>query len=156
MKKMLVYRDITFKEILLIKELWERNRDYHQQISKSFGNLYKELIFEDRMIGFAGLDKDRIKMTLVEDVLSDESVAYCISVRNEMCGEVQTLHVIEEYRGCGIGKSLMLDHMMWFKKNDCNDVKLNVSCENKNTIAFYEALGFRSNTIEMCLMSPES
>jgi len=153
---MLVYRDISFEDISLIKGLWERNRYYHQNISISFGDLYEDLLFEDRMMGFAAFDQDKIKITIAEDSMKIGLLGYCISVIEDTCGEVQTLYVLEEARGRGIGKVLVQDHLQWFKKNGCVAVKLSVSCENENTIAFYEALGFRSNTIEMWLMDQES
>jgi len=150
-KNRIVYRDISFEEVSLIKDFWERNRDYHQKISKSFGNLYHNLKFEDRISGFASFDKDNIKMTLAEDKKTQKCLAYCISVIEAACGETQTLHVIEDARRFGIGKQLMLDHMQWFKENACLEVKLLVSYDNEKTIAFYESLGFISNTIEMRL-----
>jgi len=79
---MLVFRDIAFEEISLIKELWECNRRYHQNISISFGDLYKDLIFEDRMMGFAAFDHDKIKITHVEDDIS-YSVLWLLYLSNK-------------------------------------------------------------------------
>ncbi|WP_129596207.1 GNAT family N-acetyltransferase [Anaerophilus nitritogenes] len=66
-------------------------------------------------------------------------------------GQPQTLHVIEEARGRGIGKELMNRSIEWLKSNECEVIILTVSCENKYAIEFYQAMGFRPNTMEMRL-----
>ncbi len=42
---MVCYRDISFNEVSKIKEVWERNRKFHEEISKIFSNLYSDIVF---------------------------------------------------------------------------------------------------------------
>lgn len=148
---MFCYRDISFNEVSIIKEVWERNRKYHQEISRFFGHIYSDMVFEERISGFGAFDENHIKITLAEDEDSSKLLGYCISTFEGNHGETQTLHVVEEARGTGIGKELMNCHIEWLKSKGCKDITLMVSYENDNTIEFYQAMGFRPNTIEMRL-----
>ncbi|MCM1988947.1 GNAT family N-acetyltransferase [Oceanirhabdus seepicola] len=150
---MVCYRDIPFSEVAIIKEVWERNRNFHEEISKSFKELYSDLVFEDRINVFSSFDKEHIKITLAEDEESCRLLGYCISTFEGNQGEPQTLHVVEEARGTGIGKELMNRHIEWLKNNGCEDINITVSYDNNNTIKFYESMGFKPNTIEMRLTS---
>lgn len=148
---MIYYRDIPFNEISIIKEVWERNRKYHEEMSRFFSELYSDIIFEDRINGFSSFDKDHIKITLAETDENYELLGYCISTFKGNHGEPQTLHVVEEARGTGIGKELMNRHMEWLKNNGCETITITVSYENNKAIQFYESMGFRPNTMEMRL-----
>jgi len=148
---MVCLRDISFSQVSIIKELWEKNRKYHENLSEFFGDLYSDLVFEERIKPFSSFDKDHIKITLAEDNLSRNILGYCISTFKGIEGETQTLHVAEEIRGSGIGKSLMDSHIKWLQNNGCKDIAITVAFENTNTIEFYKTLGFKANTIEMRL-----
>lgn len=148
---MFCYRDIPFSQILIIKDLWEMNRKYHENLSESFGNLYSGLIFEERINSFSNFDKDHIKITLAENSDNGKLLGYCISTFKGIEGQPQTLHVLEDIRGTGIGRNLMNRHVEWLKNNGCEIITITVSYENNNTIEFYETLGFKPNTLEMRL-----
>jgi ribosomal protein S18 acetylase RimI-like enzyme len=148
---MIHYRDISFSEVSIIKDVWERNRKFHKEISKFFKDLYSDIVFEERISGFSSFDKDHIKITLAEDTDGSRILGYCISTFEGDKGDPQTLHVIEEARGKGIGKELMNGHMEWLKRNGCETITITVSYENYNTIEFYKSMGFMPNTIEMRL-----
>ncbi|QZY56930.1 GNAT family N-acetyltransferase [Crassaminicella profunda] len=147
---MVDYRDIPFNEVSIIKDVWERNRKFHEELSKFFKHLYSDIVFEERINGFSSFDQDHIKITLAEDD-EERLLGYCISTFEGDKGEPQTLHVIEEARGRGIGKELMNRHMEWLKGNGCKTITITVSYENYNTIEFYQSMGFRPNTMEMRL-----
>lgn len=148
---MVCLRDISFSQVSIIKDLWEKNRKYHENLSEFFGDLYSDLVFEERINSFSTFDKDHIKITLAEDTLNRNILGYCISTFEGIEGETQSLHVAEEIRGSGIGKSLMDSHIKWLKNNGCKDITITVASENTNTIEFYKTLGFKANTLEMRL-----
>lgn len=145
------YRDIPFSEISAIKDLWERNRKYHEKISKNFGDMYSDLVFEDRIKPFGLFDKEHIKITLAENSSDKEILGYCISTFEGPEGETHSLHVRENARNLGIGKTLMNSHIEWLKNHGCTNITIIVAFENENTIEFYKTLGFKENTIEMRL-----
>jgi len=148
---MISYRDVPYSQISVIKDLWDRNRKYHEDLSKHFGSIYSNLVFEDRMKPFGQFDKEHIKITIAENSHDKKIIGYCISTYEGSEGETQTLHVAEEARGTGIGKNLMNSHLKWMKDSGCTAVNITVAFENSNTIEFYRSLGFRENTIEMRL-----
>lgn len=148
---MFFYKDIRFDEISIIKELWERNRKYHENITKDFGFLYSDIIFEDRISSFESFDEDNIKITIAIDDKDSKVIGYCISTYEQNKGEIQTIHVLEECRGLGVGKRLINLHISWLKLKKCNSIVLSVDCNNSNTIEFYKSMGFGENIIEMRL-----
>lgn len=148
---MICCRDIPFNEISIIKELWEKNREYHENISENFGNLYADLVFEERMNHFSSFDNEHLKITAAQES-ENNILGYAISTFEENEGCIHSLHVAENYRGSGIGKELMNSHIDWLKENGCKDISITVAVENLNTIEFYKSLGFKENTIEMRLM----
>lgn len=141
------YFDITYNEVSIIKDLWEKNRQYHEESSEYFGHLYRSINFDDRIKAFAGFNGDTLKLTVAKE--NDEYVGYCISTIVEDKGELQSIHVSAQKRGKGIGKELAKKHLNWMKEQNCKVIGVTVSQENENTICFYKSLGFYPNTLYM-------
>lgn len=139
--------DITYNEVSIIKDLWEENRQYHEDISEYFGQLYNSINFDDRIKKFAGLNEDNLKITVAKE--NDEYVGYCISAIVEGKGELESIHVSASKRGKGIGKELAKKHLSWMKEKNCKVIGVTVSQENENAIYFYKSLGFYPNTLYM-------
>lgn len=152
---MICYRDIQYSQISVIKDIWDKNRKYHENLSKYFGDIYANIIFEDRIKHLSNYDSSHIKITIAEN--SDKQIlGYCISTIDGITSETQSLHVVEDVRGLGIGKYLMSSHIEWMKNNRCTNITLKVAFENSNTINFYNSLGYKENTIEMGLITNEA
>lgn len=145
----MIYKDVEFKDIVVIKDLWEKNRIYHERTSKYFSSDYSNLIFEERMAFLQELNPKNLKITVAFN--DEKPVGYCISIKSEteLEAEMLSLHVDKNYRGKGIGKELSNNHMNWFKANNCETVNVIVSQENSNTINFYRNVGFLPNTLHM-------
>ncbi len=136
--------DVSYDEIEVIKNLWEKNRQYHESTSKYFMESYRYISFEDRIKVF---ENKTIKITVAKS--HDGCIGYCISTIIDGQGEIESLHVDEHNRGKGIGKKLVINHMEWFKENNCRVIGVTVSQENESTIGFYKKLGFFPNTLYM-------
>lgn len=141
--------DISYDEIEVIKELWEKNRQYHENSSEYFQESYHSINFEDRIKAFNIFDKETLKITVVK--INDEYIGYCMSTIIHGKGEVESLHVDENNRGSGIGKKLVAKHLEWMKEKNCKVIGVTVSQENESTICFYKKLGFYPNTLYMQL-----
>jgi ribosomal protein S18 acetylase RimI-like enzyme len=139
--------DISFDKIGVIKNLWEKNRQYHEVSSEYFSETYRSMCFDERIKVFGEFDKDMLKITVAKD--NDEYIGYCISTIVERKGELESLHVDESKRGIGIGKELTVTHLEWMKENNCKVIGVTVSQENESTINFYKKLGFYPNTLCM-------
>lgn len=139
--------DIPFDEIEIIKNLWEKNRQYHENSSEYFKDSYRCISFNQRMGAFSVFNSDNIKISVAKS--NEEYIGYCISTIIDGRGELESLHVDEAQRGKGIGKKLVMKHLEWMKKKNCNVIGVTVSQENEATISFYRQLGFYPNTLYM-------
>ncbi len=139
--------DISYAEVEVIRELWEKNRQYHEKSSEYFKESYRSISFDQRIRAFSVFDKETMKITVAKS--GDEYVGYCISTIIDGKGEVESLHVEEKSRGKGIGEKLVNKHLEWLKEKDCKVIGVTVSQENAPTIGFYKKLGFYPNTLYM-------
>lgn len=141
--------DISYDEIEVIKSLWEKNRQYHEDSSEYFKESYRFISFDQRIKDFSVFNKETMKITVAKS--NDEYIGYCISTIIEGKGEIESLHVDETNRGNGIGQKLMIKHIEWLKEKNCKVIGVTVSQENESTIWFYKKLGFYPNTLYMQL-----
>lgn len=144
---MIEYFDIGYEEIGIIRELWEKNRKYHEDTSEYFKEAYHGLNFEQRMKGFSTFDRASLKITVAKN--NDEYVGYCISTAWGGKGEVESVHVEKSCRDHGIGTRLVQEHLDWMRQENCSVIGVTVSQENAATIGFYRKLGFLPNTLYM-------
>lgn len=139
--------DISYVGIEAIKELWEKNRLYHENTSEYFKESYRSISFDDRIKAFSGFDNDSIKITVAKS--DGKYIGYCISTIVNDKGELESLHVDEANRRNGIGRKLVMRHLEWMKEKNCKVIGVTVSQENEPTIMFYRKLGFYPNTVYM-------
>jgi ribosomal protein S18 acetylase RimI-like enzyme len=139
--------DISYDDIEVIKELWEKNRQYHENSSEYFKELYRSICFEQRIKAFSVFDTETMKVTVAKS--NEKYIGYCISTIIDGKGEVESLHVDESYRGNGIGEKLVSKHIGWMNEKKCKVIGVTVSQENGPTIGFYKKLGFYPNTLYM-------
>lgn len=144
---MLQIFDILYDDIGVIRELWEKNRLYHENTSEHFKESYHFINFDERMKAFDLNDKETLKITVAKK--NDKYIGYCISTIINDVGELQSLHIDESFRGNGAGMQLVTKHIEWLKEKHCKTIGVTVSQENHNTIMFYKRLGFFPNTLYM-------
>jgi len=139
--------DISYAEVGIIRDLWEKNRRYHEDNSEHFKESYGSIRFDERIKVFSGYSEGKIKISVVKD--KDKYIGYCISVIDGSKGELGTLHIDEAERGSGIGKRLVGKHIEWMNEKKCEEIGVTVSQENELAIGFYKKLGFYPNTLYM-------
>lgn len=139
--------EIPFDQVKLIENLWEKNRQYHENSSEYFSKLYGSICFDDKIKNYEGLSEDMLKITVAKE--NGKYIGYCISTIIEDKGEIASLHVDEFKRGTGVGKELVVKHLKWMKEKKCKVIGVTVSQENENTIGFYRKFGFYPNTLYM-------
>ncbi len=140
--------DIKKEDILMIKNLWEKNRKFHQDKTQNFSYEYLNLNFEERMANIFNSDDIIYRITGIINQ-TESIIGYCLSIIQKNKGELCTLFILEEYRNQGLGHILVREHLNWFKKNKCEDIVVNVLVENESTIKFYKLLGFKENILNM-------
>lgn len=142
--------DISFDMINVIKGLWEKNRQYHEDSSEYFSDTYRSICFDDRIKALRDYAEGTIKISVARE--DDYYIGYCISTAVDGKGEIESLHVCESRRGNGIGRELVSSHISWMKESNCHLIGVTVSQENESTIKFYEKLGFFPNTLYMQML----
>ena len=145
---MIEYIDIEPSQIERIKNLWIKNKEYHEQTEPVFKKQYANLVFEDRMDAILKGEKE-LKITIAEE--AENVYGYCISTISGHVGEVVSLHVLESQRRKGIGEQLTKKHIEWLKSKSCKEIGLYVAAVNENTIAFYKQLGLNPDLLYMQL-----
>ncbi len=139
--------DISYAEVEIIRDLWEKNKRYHQDNSEYFKESYGSIRFDERIKVFSGYSEGKIKISVVKD--KEKYIGYCISVIDGSKGELGTLHIDEAERGNGIGKRLVGKHIEWMNEKKCEEIGVTVSQENELAMEFYKKLGFYPNTLYM-------
>lgn len=139
--------DISYAEVEIIRDLWEKNRRYHEDSSEYFKKSYSSIKFDERIKVFSSYSEDKIKISVVKE--KEKYIGYCISIIGGNKGELVTLHVDEAKRGNGIGKKLVGKHIEWMIGEKCYEIGVTVSQENNLAIVFYKKLGLYPNTLYM-------
>ena len=140
--------EIKKDNINLIKDLWEKNRIFHQNKTSNFSYQYSNLNFDERMNNI--FNSKNIKYYKISAIINKSNiVGYCLSVIQGSSGELCTLFIDEQHRNNGLGHLLVDKHLNWLKDNKCENISVNVLVENESTIRFYESLGFKQNIINM-------
>ncbi len=123
-------------------ELWERLNKHHKERSPCFKGYYEAMTFAKRKAMF--LQKATRGKMLVELAFDgDQRVGYCItSLDAEKTGEVESIYVLEEYRGRGIGDRLMRSALAWMQQNGAIKKTVIVAAGNEQAFSFYDRYGF--------------
>ena len=56
--------------------------------------------------------------------------------------ELESVYVLDEFRGRGIGRKLMDNFFVWCQEKDVERVKIEASSKNSDGIRFYKRHGF--------------
>lgn len=97
-----------------IKELWEALNEHHKEKSLHFKEFYNMFSFDTRK---ADLIKQAQNKHMQVIIAFDDEVqicGYCISsVDKDNTGEIDSIFVLQSYRGFGIGEQLMQKGLQW-------------------------------------------
>jgi GNAT superfamily N-acetyltransferase len=133
----------------VIKPLWERLNQMNVERSLHFGELHRNLSFEERMR--AVHRKGSSGMARVEVVLDGAGapIGYCVAtIDPEYNGEVDSIYVVEGERDEGLGGELLDGAIDWMRAFPVQRTFLSVTVGNFDAPRFYERHGFRPrNTI---------
>lgn len=75
-----------------------------------------------------------------------DSVSHNSAYGIKSVGYIDSVYVMEEYRGHGIGTELIERAQQWFKSKNITISTLGLREENKRAIALYEKIGFNRDT----------
>ena len=135
------------EEVEVLGELWLAHRDYHKQ----WGELYSyvptaQLDWINQLI--AWLHEQNHCIFLAEDEYGNV-LGYIHGSYHpwplspfEYYGSLNTIAVLEEARGQGIGKKLVNRILDWFKEHQIQHVSLHVDYRNDIALNLYRGVGF--------------
>lgn len=127
-----------------IQELWEALNQHHHQAAVNFKSHYEKFTFEMRKKNLLLKAKNgQIRIEIAVDQETAKNVGYCIS-RIEFSGdaEMESLYVLETYRGMGLGEKLLSNAIAWMDQMGAHTKTVSVAVGNEKAFGFYERFGF--------------
>ena len=91
-----------------------------------------------------------MRVDVAVDKNACRSVGYCVSSVNEdKTGEIESIFVAKDYRGLGIGASLLKAALAWMDSKGLEKKIVSVGAGNEQSFGFYERFGFRVRKTEL-------
>jgi diamine N-acetyltransferase len=127
-----------------VKELWEKLNQHHFRLSPNFKPYYAAMTFPKRKQALLQkAAKGEMRVDIAMDAKKNLKVGYCISsLDSEGTGEIESIYVLEAYRGLGIGDELMKAALSWMQAKQATKKIVIVGAGNEQALGFYERYGF--------------
>lgn len=132
---------VPYKDIDVIRPLWERLNASHAALSTHFENHFLSMTFEKRKMEFAAKAAKGEIRTDVVVTGSRSIVGYCVSNIVEEIGEIDSLFVEKDHRGGGAGSMLVSAATHWMRLRLAKKITVNVAVGNEKALAFYARFG---------------
>jgi len=140
--KNIVYEAGGAEFIDSIEDLWTELNQLHSSNSPYFKERFDAFTFNMRKNSLVQSGKD-LMIVLAKDKSDHEVIGYSIaSISKSDVGEIDSIFIKPDYRGCKIGDELMGQPLSWFKKRNISKVTLGVAVGNEDVLPFYEKFGF--------------
>jgi len=142
--------EICKSDIHQIRPLWEKLNELHCEMSSNFKEHFASVTFEQRIESL--LSKEFIYILAIQ--VSEGLVGYCISTMSDGVGEVDSLFVMNHFRGKRLGVKLTEKAISWLESVGCKTIKLVVAEGNESVLEFYQQLGFKRRAYVLQLQKP--
>lgn len=132
-----------------IRPLWERLNRLHADVTPHFQADFKAYAFEDRKQYLESKNTlGEVRVFQITD--AGHGVGFCIaSLRRDLHGEIESIYIMDKYRGAKLGDRLMRAALTWMDTNGALTKSVNVVYGNEQAFPFYAKYGFlpRSTTL---------
>ncbi|WP_040952744.1 GNAT family N-acetyltransferase [Gorillibacterium massiliense] len=147
----LVFIEKGLEALDAVEPLWYGLRDHHAQHSLHFSGAIARQQFQQRTSEIkAKADLGSVHICLALDEEKGHPVGYCISSIDEFNkGEIDSIYILDGYRGCGIGDKLMTNALDWLRDHQVNDIGISVMYGNEAVFSFYQKYGFYPRTYQL-------
>jgi ribosomal protein S18 acetylase RimI-like enzyme len=127
-----------------IRLLWQSLNQNHLDLSPHFKQDYVEMNFEKRKASLLKkAESAELRVDIAVDAITRQNVGYCISsIDEEKTGEIESIFVASNYRGWGIGDSLMRTVLTWMDEKGTLAKIVEVAAGNEQAFSFYNRYGF--------------
>ena len=135
-----------------IEPLWTELRRHHADLSPTWRASLMGASFEKRRAGL--LEKSSGGMLVLLASVVDKDIGYCVSTVNESVGEIDSIFVIPNHRGGGVGHLMMTRAMEWLAEKAVTSIVVDVLSGNEAAQAFYARYGFQPRTVRLLKNAP--
>jgi ribosomal protein S18 acetylase RimI-like enzyme len=127
-----------------VKELWEALNEYHGKKALYFKDFYRQFSFNARKNDWIKRVRNgSIHVVICFDEAVQTRAGYCISsVNSDHEGEIESIFVLPDYRGLGIGEELMQRSLHWMSEAGVEKIVVNVAAGNEQSFSFYKKFNF--------------
>ena len=153
--ELIKYKRAAKESLELLKPLWISLHHHHAEVAPQLGSIRSEeeswqtrrgeyvgwLELPANFIILAEFDKQFIGYAFVR-VREGKSATWNVS---QQIGEIETLSILPEYRGFGVGVGLLEHVYVELKKDNVYEASLGVIATNQAAIRFYEKQGFETS-----------
>ena len=122
----------------------ERLNAYHVGLSPSFAEELAGRTFADRREELLGKSReDALRVDLASCEEDSRDVGYCVTtIASRGAGEIDSIFVVEDLRGRGVGSRLMQRALEWLAERGVRETFISVAGGNQRATAFYAKFGF--------------
>ena len=125
-----------------IKERWEQLNAHHRDRAPHFSAVFAGKTFADRKENILAHAAGGLGVLLARDN-TGRLAGYCVNTINEKrVGEIDSLFILPEYRGKGLGEILVERSVNWLKEQEVTRIFLEVAAGNEQVFEFYARFGF--------------
>jgi ribosomal protein S18 acetylase RimI-like enzyme len=139
---------VSGNQILLdeIRDLWLQLNQHMTACSVDFKQHYSSMTFENRKIALLEkTDCGEMRVDIAVDKHTNQKIGYCLSSIDEAkTGEIESIFVAKDYRGSGVGGTLMQKALAWMDEKAAGKKVVAVGVGNEHAFGFYSRYGFRS------------
>lgn len=130
---------LKYDETGIIRPLWEKLNALHEQRSTHFKNHFHSFTFEQRCRQLEQKDHTAFFVAREGKALA----GYCIASVNGKQGEIDSIYLIEEYRGLGVGEQLIAAGESWLRSKGVSKISVAVIEGNESSFGFYTRKEYR-------------
>jgi ribosomal protein S18 acetylase RimI-like enzyme len=77
-------------------------------------------------------------------------VGYCVcTIDEDRQGEIDSIYVVKEHRGRGVGRALMREAMRWLGSRPTRAIIVDVLSGNEDAMRLYKEIGFHARTVRL-------
>jgi len=128
--------------------LWEKLNAHHAARSPHFAEQYAVRTFAERKADLFKRPKSTLfRVELARDTEPDHDIGYCVSLVTEDAGVLESIFIEAEYRGQGIGDTLMRHALDWMNSHNVSMKRVVVAVGNEAAFGFYARYGFQPRHI---------
>lgn len=122
--------------------LWELLNRHHTERCRHFADVFAKNTFAKRRADIMAHGTQGLHVIMAREV-DGPYVGYCVSTINDRrVGEIDSLYLLPQFRGEGLGELLMEGSLGWLRAQGVNRIFLEVSEGNEEVFGFYARFGF--------------